>query len=257
MNRHVRLRDAHKAPFRGSFAAFVAKFDKDTVSVMARPPSVGYSLPDDSPSDDDGDSFVGGRFDDVFLRWYRSHFHSHGIPAHANACMFGKWPCKRIRSRDQWITVWDVASRAPLRNIKVARPELRNRYGIGQVVCHPICTYIHNLEGRRIGVGKAVMRGDGGHHVGKHCQYHGIAPQLPSHVRIVYIDVRKIKWCSVGSVAFHSFAWPTFDVRKAESIARTLWTNHCQWADVLVVRGRCWYSNNSYFGCNRVLEHLL
>ena len=46
------------------------------------------------------------------------------------------------------------------------------------------------------------------------------------------------------------------EVRKAKSIARTLWINHFSWVDVLVVRGRCVCSHNSYFRSSRVLEHL-
>lgn len=98
---------------------------------------------------------------------------------------------------------------------------------------------------------------DGGRHVGKNCQYHGISPQLLSQTPIVYIDVRKLRWCSVDSAAFHASAWPTFDAKKAKSIARTLWTNRCQLADVLVVRGCCWCSSRSCFDSNRVFEDLL
>lgn len=83
------------------------------------------------------------------------------------------------------------------------------------------------------------MRVDVGHHVGGICNYHGIPPPMPSCVQIVYVHVRKVKLCSTGRVAFRSFAWPTFDVRKATLVARTLWANHRRRAGVLVVRGRC------------------
>lgn len=73
----------------------------------------------------------------------------------------------------------------------------------------------------------------------------------------MYIDVHKVKLCSVDGVAFHSFIWPTFDVRKVKSIARTLWINYCQWADILIIRGRCWSSLNNFFRSNRVSENLL
>ena len=53
-----------------------------------------------------------------------------------------------------------------------------------------------------------------------------------------------------------SFKWPT-DVRKAKSVVRTLFANHCDWADVLIVRGRCFRSHKSYFKATRVLENLL
>ena len=42
----------------------------------------------------------------------------------------------------------------PARNIKVGLPVIRNRREIGQVVRHLIYTYVHNLEGRRIGDGR-------------------------------------------------------------------------------------------------------
>ena len=45
--------------------------------------------------------------------------------------------------------------------------------------------------------------------------------------------------------------------RSCKSIARTLWTNHCQWVGLLLVRGRCWSSRERYFRDTRVLENLL
>ena len=97
----------------------------------------------------------------------------------------------------------------------------------------------------------------GGHRVGKNHQYHGIPPPLPNSARIVYIDVRKLRRCTVDSVPLHSFVWPTPDVREAKSIARTLWTNHFGWADVLVVHGRCFSLKESGSRSDQVLEHLL
>ena len=85
------------------------------------------------------------------------------------------------------------------------------------------------------------------------CAYN---PPLPRHARIVYIDTCKLRWCSVGSVASHSFAWPC-NAREAKSIARTLLINHCNWADVLIVRGRCFSTNKVCFMANRPLEDLL
>ena len=46
-------------------------------------------------------------------------------------------------------------------------------------------------------------------------------------------------------------------MREAKGIVRTLFTNHCNWADVLVVRGRCFSTNKVCFRANRVLENLL
>lgn len=114
-----------------------------------------------------------------------------------------------------------------LRNIRAGLPALRGRWPVGRVIRHLVRTYIHNLEGCRAGASGAVMRVEHGHDVGKDNRYHGVPPPLLSCVRVVYIDIRKIKLCSVGGVSFHSFAWPTFDARKAKSIARSLWTNRC------------------------------
>ena len=128
---------------------------------------------------------------------------------------------------------------------------------IGEVARRNSTTLIHHLEGGKSVAHASIVKVYAGHHVGRDCHYHGVPPPLPSYVRIVYIDVRNVCWCSVGSVPFHSFAWPTFDVRKAKSIARTIWTNHCGWASVLVIRGRCWCSQKNWFRSNCVLENLL
>ena len=119
-------------------------------------------------------------------------------------------------------------------------------------------TFVYNLGGRVTNTYGSAVRVPHGHHEGKNCFAPGSTsrPPLPSHCRIVYIDTRKLKWCSVDSVAFHSFVWPTI-VRKAKSIARTLYANHCNWADVLIVRGRCFRSNKVSLRANRVLENVL
>ena len=102
------------------------------------------------------------------------------------------------------------------------------------------------------------MRVRGGHHEGRNYSAPGcvVNPPFPKYCRIVYIDIRKLKWCSIDSVVFHSFIWPS-NVKEAKGIARTLFTNHCDWADVLIVRGRCFSSNKVCFRANRVLENLL
>ena len=46
-------------------------------------------------------------------------------------------------------------------------------------------------------------------------------------------------------------------LEKAKSIVRALFSNHCGWADVLVVRGGCFSSHEVCFRANRVLENLL
>lgn len=78
---------------------------------------------------------------------------------------------------------------------------------------------------------------------------------MPDYARIVYIDVRKVHWCSVGDVSFRSFVRPRI-AREARSIMRTVFTSQCGWADVLVVRGRCFCSHKSCHAANRVLEEL-
>ena len=119
-------------------------------------------------------------------------------------------------------------------------------------------TYVHNLGGRKTNTFGSALRVVDAHHQGRNYNAPGCIykPPLPSHVRIVYIDTRKLRWCTVDSVAFHSFTWPR-NAKQARSIARTLYTNHCNWADVLIVRGRCFSTNNVCFRSNRVLENLL
>ena len=98
----------------------------------------------------------------------------------------------------------------------------------------------------------------GGHHYGMSCHvpHGGFPPLLFGDGHVVYFVVRKVRWCSVHSVAVHSFVWPR-EAREAKSIARTLFTNHGGWADVLVVRGRCFCSHGSCLAASRVLEHVL
>ena len=73
--------------------------------------------------------------------------------------------------------------------------------------------------------------------------------------QIVYIDTCELRWCSIDSAAFHSFVWPR-NIKEAKGIARTLFTNHCNWVDVLILRCRCFSSNGLCFRANRALEHL-
>ena len=101
------------------------------------------------------------------------------------------------------------------------------------------------------------MRVQHGQHIGQNYCYHGLPPPSLSWVRVVYVDACNIERCSVDNVSFHVFAWPTLDVRKTQPIARTLWTNPCKWADVLIVRGRCWPSRKDYFRSNGVSEDIL
>ena len=92
-----------------------------------------------------------------------------------------------------------------LRNIKAGRPAIAHRLHIGEVVRYIGNTCIHNLEGRKTNTEGSSLRISGAHRVGGNYNAPGCMgnPPLPNHVRIVYIDVREVRWCSVGSVAFH------------------------------------------------------
>ena len=143
--------------------------------------------------------------------------------------------------------------------LRVGRPAIANRLHIGEVERFQSPTFIYKLEGRKTNTVCSSLRVKNAHHEGRNyyapgCIYN---PPRPRHVRIVYLDICKLKRCSVDSDAFHSFAWPR-NAREAKGIARTLFTNHCNWADVLIVRGRCFSSSNKFgFRANRVLENLL
>ena len=134
----------------------------------------------------------------------------------------------------------DVEGLLRLRDLRVGRPAVANRLQVCDVARCGGKTYIRNLEGRRINTFCSSLRLSDAHQVGK--QYHApgcmSSPPLPKRARPVYIGTRKVRWCSVGSVAFHSFACPC-QFAEAKGIARTLFTNHCGWAGVFVVRGRC------------------
>ena len=145
-----------------------------------------------------------------------------------------------------------------LRNIKTGEPAIANRLHIGEVVRYNSNIHIHQLEGRKPNIYGSSIRISGAHHVGRNCHTPGCMSKLilPDHVRIVCVDAREMRWCSVGIVAFHSFAWPR-NTKEAKGLARTLFTDHCGWADVLVVRGHCLSSSHACFRANRVLENLL
>lgn len=98
-----------------------------------------------------------------------------------------------------------------VRNIKIGLPEIGDRMHVGEVVRRGSGTFVHNLEGRRTAtIGSAIRIRHHAHHQGTNCfrSDRNWEPKLPSHARIVCIDVRKIRCCSYNSVAFHSFVWP-------------------------------------------------
>ena len=110
-----------------------------------------------------------------------------------------------------------------LRNIKLGEPAVDDREHIGVIEQYATRTYVHGFCGRKSDVNGLLVRVKDGHHVGKTC-FAPCCEDLPLLLldcRIVYIDIRKPRWCPVDSVAFHPFKWP-MDVRKAKSSVRTL-----------------------------------
>ena len=149
-----------------------------------------------------------------------------------------------------------LSKRTPIwsgvRNIKIGHDVVSDRFKVGRMMRMRHKTIVDCYEGRRSKTYGASIVVTGGHHYGTPCAH---SPQLSS-ARIVYIDVRKVHWATIGGVAFQGSAWPRI-AKKCKSIVRTLFANHCQWADVLVVRGRCFCSHSSCHAGNRILENLL
>ena len=115
---------------------------------------------------------------------------------------------------------WEGGRR--LRNIRVGhpalwldvcRPKARNISKIGDVVRPGSCAVVNGLEGHTSGAVRSAMDIKGGHYYrcAVTCLHKGnlVFASLPNNARIVYFDVHKLRCCSVGSVAFHSFAWPS------------------------------------------------
>ena len=224
--------------------------------ISARSPSLDVEFPcsvrSDIASDEDGRSWSSRDTDYDDILYYHFNYPSNGQGVlFINTLLYNKF-VGRIDARGLWdVRLPHWAPGVPLcrlkvrlRNIKIGKPAVIRRLQIGTVARAGSFTFIHNLEGRMANTSGSALQIDDAHHQGKN--YHSssckCAFPLPSHVRIVYIDTRKLKWCSVDSVAFHSFAWPR-SIREARSIARTLFINHCAWVDVLIVRGRCFGPN--------------
>ena len=141
-----------------------------------------------------------------------------------------------------------------LRNIRIGKPTIADRLHVGNVARFESRTFIHNLGDRKPNTWSSTRRVKNGHHQGRDYYAPGCIekPPFPNYCRIVYIDACKLRWCSVDSAAFHSFVWPR-NVKEAKGIARTLFIDHCNWADVLILRGRCFSSNKVCLRANRVL----
>ena len=118
--------------------------------------------------------------------------------------------------------------------------------------------FVQDLGGRKTSSRNAFVRVEGGHHEGMNHFAPGckLNPPLPGHCRIVCIDTKKFHWCSIESAASHSFALPQ-NGGKAKGIVRTFFANHCDWADVLIDRGRCFGHHKSCFRAKRALENSL
>ena len=131
-------------------------------------------------------------------------------------------------------------------------PAVANRFHIGEVVRYDRHIFIHIVEGRQVGSYGATLRIFDVHHVGEHFRVPGCSckPPLLSHVHIAYIDTCLLRRCSVDNVVFQSFVWPS-STKEAKGIARTLIINRFNLVDVLVVRGRCFSSQNVCFRANR------
>ena len=146
------------------------------------------------------------------------------------------------------------------RDVKIAQPTIAERFHIGEVVRHGSLAFVHNMEGRRTNTGRAaLMIEKGWHHQGKNFLKPGCTLPFPSHVRFVYLDKRKIRWCWYNSAAFHSFVWPSGPstlAKEAKAIVRMLIANHCKWSGVLIVRGRCFGKRKENFYVNMVLDVL-
>ena len=144
------------------------------------------------------------------------------------------------------------------RNIKIGRPAIAHRLHVGKVARFEGRTFIHISEGRKTHTWCSSKRVRSGHTEGRDYFAFGCIfnHPFPNHWRIVCIDIRRFRWSSIDSLVFHSFVWPR-NVKEAKGIVVTLFINHCDWVDVLIVRGRCFSSSKLSFRADRVLESLL
>ena len=171
------------------------------------------------------------QFDPLLVRFY-SHLGDGRplLPSHAP--LYNKYVGGLRYPTNPFVTL----VHGPFRNIRIGEPAIADGLHIGEVVRFQTRTFVYNLGGRVTNTYGSAVRVYGGHHEGTNCFAPGCTSVLllPSYCLIVYIDTRKFKWCSVDSVASHSFVWPK-TVREAKGIACTLYTNHCNCADVLIV----------------------
>lgn len=163
--------------------------------------------------------------------------------------MFG-WRCDRT-----WFDInigFPLVGRVPGGNekrMKIGTVERRGHLDGVTVIC--------NFVGRTSGGREPEMQVKRGHHIAQYLRIPcDCCVGRPHYVRLVYLDIRKVRTCSDGTSAFHSFVGPR-KVRQAKSIMRTLFVSHCQWVGVLFVRGRCFNWHGFRLAASRVLETLL
>ena len=147
------------------------------------------------------------RFYDRSCADFKHHFRAGSAPP--EALMFNK--CVYRRPIHSW---WERSRR--IRNIRIGYPAIGfdpstgNIAQIGDVVrCGP-CIVNTNMEGRKTGAARSVMKIKIGHHFGEDLAcFDGIgSARLPLNIQFVYLDIRKVRRCSVDRQAFHSFVWP-------------------------------------------------
>lgn len=216
-------------------------YESRVYQLRARPSSLGVYLPSSGRSDmtsDEDDGSSDSRdidFHDLLCRHFSFPNNGRGVLP-ISTVLYNKF-VGRIGSLGLWnpcLSHWTPGTplsrrRARLRNVKAGAPAMARRLHIGTVARVGGQISIHNLEGRMTNTVGSAFGIDSVHHFGReyHAREWGPHPFLLSHVRIVYIDTRTFKWCSLDSFAFHSFAWPRI-TREARGIARTLFTNHCK-----------------------------
>ena len=161
-------------------------------------PSPGSSLSVSSVSTTSS-NWVTGRDDELLLHCSSKRPGRQPLPA--DTPRYNRLPDEmsgRCRRESEWQVI---------RNISTGFPTISDRLHVGEFVRNGDATYIRNREGRRTGIlGSAVRMYRNAHYQGKNrYRYDGQLPlPLPSHCRVVCLDVREIGWSSLGSVAVHS-----------------------------------------------------
>ena len=204
-----------------------------------------------------------GFCNNVSLDFYRIKYCGSDEPAsYTDAAGPGPWKYALPRTQPMYNKLCRDprdSRRTVVRNIRIDYHADKADKVVGNVYRRAHDTMMEIHEGHSLGtelswrIGSDLKgRVQGGHHSGRD----RTIPGAHKDSRFVYIDVRKMHWATFGNIAFQGFAWP-FEAKKCKSIVRALFSNHCRWADILVVRGRCFSSQPGRFSSNRVLENLL